>query len=163
MDAPQMTAQQLANFLVLTAYTAQQHGQLDRASQLYRASLRIAPSAEAWTGLGHVYGLRGDLPKAIALCRKAIGLDPDFGNAYSAIGTYLVELQRFPEAIPWLRRALHARRYYGFGALFYLIGRMHECLGEELKALRSYAQTLIECPDCPEARAALERLIIRRN
>lgn len=137
-----MTPQELATALALSAYAAQQHGQLDRAASLYRASLRIVPTAEAWTGLGNIYGLRGDLRRAIALCRRAIGLDPDFGNAYSAIGTYLVELQRFPEAITFLQRALSARRYAGLGAMFFLVGRMHECLGEEAKALNAYALTL---------------------
>lgn len=158
-----MTRRKLAKSLAGSAYAAQQLGELDRAARLYRASLRVAPTPEAWTGLGNIYGLRGDLHRAIAFCRRAIGLDPEFGTAYGAIGSYLIELHEYPAAITWLRRALKARRHRGFAAIFVMIGRMHECLGEELKALRAYALALRVAPHSAMAGAAIERLIIKRN
>ena len=36
---------------------------------------------------------------------------PDVGNPYNDIGSYLIKLGRLDDAIPWLRRAMTARRY----------------------------------------------------
>ena len=33
-------------------------------------------------------------------CKRAIEIDPDFGNPYNDIGVYLIDLNRFEEAIP---------------------------------------------------------------
>jgi len=73
-----------------------------------------APShGEAHTFLGWTYHFQGRIEEAIAECKLAIGLDPEFGNPYNDIGAYLIELGRFEEAIPWLeqprRRAATSR------------------------------------------------------
>ena len=51
------------------------------------------------------------LEDAIEECRKAIAVDPTFGNPYNDIGAYLIEMGRLDEAIPWLERATRATRY----------------------------------------------------
>jgi len=93
------------------AYQAQMEGDYDRAVELYQSSLELHPTAEAHTFLGWTYHFQGRVEEAIAECRRAIELDPEFGNPYNDIGAYLIELGRFEEAIPWLERATEARRY----------------------------------------------------
>src|ERR1700719_158342 len=92
------------------AYQAQMEGDYERAVELYRSSLQLHPTAEAHTFLGWTYHFQGKLDEAIAECKLAIELDPEFGNPYNDIGAYLIELGRFEEAIPWLGVAYKARR-----------------------------------------------------
>jgi len=49
--------------------------------------------------------------EAIAECKRAIEVDPEFGNPYNDIGSYLIALGRHDEAIPWLEQAIVAPRY----------------------------------------------------
>jgi tetratricopeptide (TPR) repeat protein len=114
------------------AYQAQMEGDYDHAVQLYRSSLELYPTAEAHTFLGWTYHFQGKLDEAIAECKRAIEVDPEFGNPYNDIGAYLIELSRFDEAIPWLERAIEARRYEPRHFPHYNLGRAY--LGKEMYA-----------------------------
>jgi Tfp pilus assembly protein PilF len=103
--------QQLAWKLLQQAYQAQMHGDYDQAVELYTKSLNIFPTAEAHTFLGWTYHFQGKVDEAIAECKRAIEVDPEFGNPYNDIGSYLIALGRFDEAIPWLEQAIAAPRY----------------------------------------------------
>ena len=48
---------------------------------------------------------------AIEEAKRAIDLDPKYGNPYNDIGVYLIELGRWDESIPWLQKAMAATRY----------------------------------------------------
>src|ERR1700746_1432226 len=91
------------------AYQAQMEGDYDRAVELYQSSLDLHPTAEAHTFLGWTYHFQGRLEDAISECKRAISLDPDFGNPYNDIGAYMIELGREEEAVGWLERAKTAR------------------------------------------------------
>src|SRR5207253_8419965 len=39
-------------------------------------------------------------------CKKAIAVDPTFGNPYNDIGAYLIERGEHAQAIPWLEKAI---------------------------------------------------------
>jgi len=93
------------------AYRRQMAGELDRAIELYQESIRLCPTAEAHTFLGWTYSFQGRLDEATQECHRAIELDPDFGNPYNDIGVYLMQQDRLDEAVPWLEKAKHARRY----------------------------------------------------
>ena len=60
-------------------------------SSFIKASLELHPTAEAHTFLGWTYHFQGKLDEAIAQCRTAIDIDPEFGNPYNDIGAYLIE------------------------------------------------------------------------
>src|ERR1700739_2561883 len=92
------------------AYQAQMEGDYDRAVELYQSSLELFPTAEAHTFLGWTYHFQGKLEEAIAECKRAIEIDPEFGNPYNDIGAYMIELDRYDQAIPWLARAGEAAR-----------------------------------------------------
>ena len=125
------------------AYAAQVKGEFDRAAELYQKSLEILPTPEAHTFLGWTYHFQGKVFDAIAECKRAIALDPDFGNPYNDIGAYLIELGRFDEAIPWLELAIKAPRYdprhfphFNLGRAYMakgMLGRARRCFEEALR------------------------------
>jgi tetratricopeptide (TPR) repeat protein len=100
-----------ARVAFLEGYEAQMRGRLDEAIEHYQRSIAVRPSAEAHTFLGWALSYLGRREDAMAECRKAIAVDPAFGNPYNDIGAYLIELGRPEEAIEWLERAKHAPRY----------------------------------------------------
>ena len=95
---------------------------------------------------------------AIGECKRAIELDPDFGNPYNDIGAYLIELGQFDEAIPWLQQAVEARRYEPRHFPHYNMGRAY--LGKEMygKAMRCFQEAISVEPRYTLARQALESL-----
>ncbi len=96
------------------AYQHQMNKELDEAVELYKRSIAICPTAEAYTFLGWTYSWMGRIDDAIAECHKAIEVDPTFGNPYNDIGSYLMIKGQTDEAIPWLERALLAPRYESY-------------------------------------------------
>src|SRR5262245_13289253 len=97
--------------LFQSAHEAQMRGDLDEAADIYRQSIDAYPTAEAHTFLGWTYSFMSLPDEAIEECRRAIAVDPDFGNPYNDIGAYLIEQGNLRGAIPWLQRAMVASRY----------------------------------------------------
>ena len=138
------------------AFAAQMAGELDRAVELYRGSLALFPTAEAYTFLGWTYHFQGKIEEAIAECRRAIEIDPDFGNPYNDIGVYLIELKRHDEAIPWLEQAIKAKRYEPRHFPYYNLGRVYLAKGWINRAREFFQQSLNIEPRYSVARIALE-------
>src|ERR1700735_1245739 len=147
--------QEQAWSLLHEAYRAQMEGDYDHAVELYKNSLDLFPTAEAHTFLGWTYHFQGRIEDAIAECRRAIEVDPEFGNPYNDIGAYLIELQRFDEAIPWLERAIEARRYEPRHFPHSNLGRAY--LGKEMyaRAMKCFQDALEVEPRYSLARQAL--------
>ena len=78
---------------------------------LYKASIDERPTAEAHTYLGWTYSYMGRYDDAIEQCKVAILVDPEFGNPYNDIGSYLIQKGELEKAIPWLELAKKAPRY----------------------------------------------------
>jgi tetratricopeptide (TPR) repeat protein len=144
--------------LLQKAYRAQMDGDYDQAVSLYKNSLEIFPTAEAHTFLGWTYHFQGKIEEAIAECKRAVEVDPEFGNPYNDIGAYLIELGRFDEAIPWLERAVEAGRYEPRHFPHYNLGRAY--LSKEMYArARSCFEVALQIePRYALAKQALESL-----
>src|SRR5713226_3878822 len=140
------------------AFAAQMEGDYDRAVELYLGSLALHPTAEAYTFLGWTYHFQGRLEEAIAECKRAIEIDPDFGNPYNDIGAYLIEMRRFDEAIPWLERATEAKRYDPRHYPYYNLGRAYLAKEMYSRARESFHTALSLEPRYTLAREALDRL-----
>jgi tetratricopeptide (TPR) repeat protein len=124
------------------AYDAQMRGDLHEAVRLYRSSLAVHPTAEAHTFLGWTYSFLGDLDEAIDCCKRAIEVDPSFGNPYNDIGAYLIERGELDAAVPWLQKAKLATRYEAPQFPRFNLGRVYlakEMLGA---ALREFEEAL---------------------
>jgi Tfp pilus assembly protein PilF len=145
------------------AYEAQREGRTDEACEYYRKSIELEPTAEAHTFLGWAYSFQGRLEDAIAECRRAIEVDPDFGNPYNDIGAYLIELGRGDEAIPWLEKAVGAPRYEPRHFPHANLARVYKARFEYDKAARELEKALELEPDYAHARKELAGLRARMN
>lgn len=148
----------LALELFQQAYMLQMEGYLDRAIELYRESIEVCPTAEAHTFLGWTYRFQGKLQDAIEECKRAIEVDPSFGNPYNDIGAYLIELQQYDEAIPWLERAVESDRYASYHYPWYNLGRAYVCLESYRKARTCFERALAIEPEYELAVKALDRV-----
>jgi Tfp pilus assembly protein PilF len=144
--------------LLQEAYQAQMAGELDRAVVLYKDSLEAYPTAEAHTFLGWTYHFQGKVEDAIAECKRAIAVDPDFGNPYNDIGAYLIGLGRFDEAIPWLEQATKAPRYDPRHYPYFNLGRVYAAKGLLQRAREYFNESLRIEPRYMLARQAVESL-----
>jgi len=140
------------------AFEAQMEGDYERAAELYQGAIALHPTAEAHTFLGWTYHFQGKIIEAIAECKLAIGIDPEFGNPYNDIGAYLIDLNRFDEAIPWLEQAILAKRYESRHFPFFNLGRAHLAQGLINRARTNFQRALEIEPRYTLARRALENL-----
>lgn len=132
-----------AEFFFQEGYRKQVGGDLDAAIENYRRSIELYPTAEAHTFLGWAYSFQGKIDEAIRECEIAIQIDPDFGNPYNDIGVYMMEKGDYDEAIPWLLKAMEAKRYeprhyphINLGRLYARKGHIEEAIAEIRKALQ---------------------------
>ena len=151
-------SEEVARDLFRKAYECQVKGEFDRAAELYKKSIETHATAEAHTFLGWTYSFMGRYEQAIEECRKAIEVDPEFGNPYNDIGAYLIEKGRVDEAIPWLEKVIQAKRYDNYCFPHYNLGRVWESKGDWAKAMECYLCSLKTNPDYTLAARALNRL-----
>jgi tetratricopeptide (TPR) repeat protein len=145
------------------AYEHQMAGRLDEAIECYRKSIDLAPTAEAHTFLGWTYSFQRRYDLAIEECRKAIGVDPTFGNPYNDIGAYLIELGRLDEAIPWFEKAIDAPRYDPRHFPHFNLSRIYVKRYDYKKAIRHLRKALELEPDYRVARRELAKLLAWMN
>jgi Tfp pilus assembly protein PilF len=136
----------------------QMAGELDRAIETYKRSIEVHPTAEAHTYLGWTYSFQNRIEEATAECRRAIELDPDFGNPYNDIGVYLMQQQRLDDAIPWLEKAKQARRYEPRHFPFLNLGRIYLRQRKWWDALREFEGAARLAPQDAETRKTLHTL-----
>ncbi|HSY58238.1 MAG TPA: tetratricopeptide repeat protein [Terriglobales bacterium] len=155
-----MSAENIAQAweLLQQAYRAQMAGELDHAISLYKNSLAKFPTAEAHTFLGWTYHFQGKIEEAITECKRAIEVDPDFGNPYNDIGAYLIDLKRYDEAIAWLERAIEAPRYEPRHYPYFNLGRVYYSKGMINRAREYFQKALNIEPEYTLARQAVENI-----
>jgi tetratricopeptide (TPR) repeat protein len=132
--------------------------EFDRAAELYKQSIEAHPTAEAHTFLGWTYSFMGRIDDAIAECHKAIAVDPDFGNPYNDIGSYLILKGETDAAIPWLERALLAPRYRSYCYPHMNLGRAYEAKRDWIRARKHYQEAFRLDKDYTPAAQALHRI-----
>jgi tetratricopeptide (TPR) repeat protein len=133
-------------------------GKVDDAVRLYKESLALFPTADAHTYLGWAYSFKGRIDDAIAQCEIAIRLDPEFGNPYNDIGVYLMQQEKFDEAIPWLEKAKQAKRYEPRHFPYLNLGRVYVTKGMIQKAIEEFRGALERNPDNPELKELIDEL-----
>lgn len=152
-----------ANDLWRQGYEAQTSGEVGIAMRLYQESLAIYPTAEAYTFLGWAYSFLGRYEQAIEECKNAIAVDPDFGNPYNDIGSYLTRLGKGEEAIPWLEQAIVAKHYEPRHFPHVHLGRIYWAKGDALQAIREFGRAVEIEPRHIFARRALAVLSSQLN
>ncbi len=136
----------------------QKQGELELAATLYLRSIEIHPTAEAHTYLGWTYSLQQRWDEAIAECRNAIEIDPDYGNPYNDIGAYLIELDKPEEAVAWLEKATQSRRYQTYHYPWYNLGRAWAAMELYSRARECFQHALDIEPGYRQAEDALEKV-----
>ncbi len=157
----ELTPERRARLQWEAGYVLHQLGEYERAVEAYRASIADRPTAEAHTFLGWSLSYLGRIDEAIAQCKIAIKLDPDFGNPYNDIGVYLLDQGRLEEAVPWLEQAIASKRYCCFQFPHANLGRILLMQGRIAEAQRSFERALDFDPYYLPALLGLE--LIRRG
>lgn len=130
-------------------------GDLPRAIALYSKSINLYPTAESYTFRGWAYSFQGRIEEAISECKKAIAVDPTFGNPYNDIGSYLIAQGKIEEAEEWLQKAKKAARFELKHLPYINLGRIYAVRGLLVQAIREFEQALEYCPGEPTCVAAL--------
>jgi tetratricopeptide (TPR) repeat protein len=152
-----------AEELFQKAYILHMTGELDKAIELYERSAEIYPTAQAYTFMGWAYSMKGDYETAIELCLKAIELDPDFGNPYNDIGSYLIALGRYDEAIPWLKKAITAKNYEPRHYPHINLARVYLAKGMFKDALQELETAIKIAPDYRPAHVLRHQILAMLN
>jgi tetratricopeptide (TPR) repeat protein len=126
-------------------------------------SIELFPTAEAHTFRGWAFSHQNRIDEAIAECKRAIEIDPAFGNPYNDIGAYLIQEGKLDEAIPWLEQAIQAERYEARVFPWANLGRIYAARGDRTEAIRCFRKALDEQPGYHPAQHMLERLIAGTN
>lgn len=124
------------------AESVHHEGKTAKAIPIYGRSLRLHPTAEAHCYLGWAYSSHGRYDLAIAECRRAIEIDPDFGNSYNDIGSYCVSQGKLDEAVGWFERAKGAKRSDSPHYPYMNLGRVFAAQGFYLRAIREFERAL---------------------
>jgi Tfp pilus assembly protein PilF len=161
-EKPRKREEQAAE-LLREAYRAQMNGDIGNACRLYQESIQIYPTAEAHTFLGWTYSFLRRYEEAIEECKNAIALDPDFGNPYNDIGSYMMKLGKLEEALPWLEEAITAKRYETRHYPHMNLGRLYLAKGDQLGAMREFSKAMQIEPRYLPARFALAALASQLN
>ncbi len=130
-------------------------GRYEQAAELFQQSIDAYPTAEGHTFLGWSLSELGRLEDAIAECKEAISLDSDYGNPYNDIGVYLIQLGRPEEAVPWLHKAIAAKRYCCYEFPHSNLGQVLLSQGKINEAKRSFERALSRNPGYVPAIAGL--------
>ena len=144
--------------LVKRAMDHQMAGELEESIRLYKESIAVCPTADAYTYLGWAYSYQGKLDAAIAQCEIAIQIDPEFGNPYNDIGVYLMQQQQLDEAVPWLEKAKKAKRYEPRHFPYLNLGRVYVAKGMLQKALEEFHAALRLDPGNADLAQTIEQL-----
>ena len=117
-------------------------GRVQEAVDLYEESIEAKPTAEGYTYRGWAVSFLGRIDEAIDDCKKAIRIDPEFGNPYNDIGVYLMQKGQLDAAIPWFETAKHAKRYEPRHFPYLNMGRVYVKKGEQMRALDEFVKAL---------------------
>ena len=147
-----------ARKLIEAGLEAIAQGDVESARTKFKESAGCVPTADAYTYWGWMEHHRGETAKAIQLCQKAIKIDPNFGNPYNDIGSYLVSMGKDDEAIPWFEKAIEAARYEPRQFPHINLGRVYMAKEMPVKALGEFRKALEYAPGDPELAAIVDSL-----
>lgn len=160
---PDVQTRARARDLCERGYRAQLEGLLDRAKDCYMESIALDPSPEAHTFLAWALSHEGRIDEAIEQCEKAIALDPEFGNPWEDIGSYLMEKGDETRARAYLHRAHDAKRFARHHYLHANLGRVYLKQGLLMRAQDEFRRALDLEPRDSQARKALREVLRRFN
>lgn len=145
------------------ALAAQNAQDYVEAIRLYKKSIDVCPTAEAYTFLGWAYSFLGSYEEAIAECIAAISMDADFGNPYNDIGSYLAANGNFYDCVRWFEQAMRAKRYTDRARPHFNLACVYEKRRKLLEAARHYGLAVEQQPENESALQALRKVQAKLN
>lgn len=133
-------------------------GKYELAREKFKKANREFKSAESLTYWGWMEFQLGDIEKAIKLCKRAVKIDPEFGNPYNDIGSYLVVLGQEDEALEWFQKAIDAKRYDARHYPHINLGRLFLKRNLPMRALQEFKKAKKFSPSDPVILDAIESL-----
>src|SRR5262245_31745958 len=155
---PNLGAEERARELWQEGVQELMEGRIQSAVDCFSQSLLSCPTAEGYTYRGWAVSFLGMLEQAVEDCRRAIRVDPEFGNPYNDIGVYMMQLGLLNEAIPWLEKAKQAKRYEPRHFPYLNLGRVYLTQGMIQKALEEFRGALRLNPDDADLAQTIEQL-----
>lgn len=134
-----------------------------RARSLFRRSAENTMSADALTYWGWMEYHLGNTTAAIRLCKLAIDVDPEFGNPYNDIGSYLIALGDLDGAIHYLEKATKAKRYEPRQYPHINLGRVYLAKGLPRRAIEHFRKALEYAPQDPEVLRTIQNILQTLN
>jgi len=137
-------------------------GNLEEAIACFSDSIKYYPSAEAYTYLGWMLSFLGNVEDAIDLCQQAILLDPELGNPYNDIGSYLMSQGKLDEAVEWLNKAKNSKKYDPRHFPYINMGKICLEKGDVPGAIKEFSEALRLDPDNEELEELLDDLTLKK-
>jgi Tfp pilus assembly protein PilF len=134
-----------------------------RPSELYERSLAASSHRRGAHVPGWTWSFLGDPTEPSPRCKRAIEVDPSFGNPYNDIGAYLHRARRPDAAIPWLEQAKRATRYEAPQYPRFNLGRVYVAREMLSAALREFEEALDVQPGYEPAIRAIAAIKRRLN
>ncbi len=131
-----------AERLLKAGLDAVAEGNAECARDSFKASTEARSTPESLTYWGWMEFHLGNTDFAIELCHQAIVQDPDFGNPYNDIGSYLISKGQYDAAMPWLEKAINAKRYEPRHYPHINLARIHLAKKKTAEALAELRQAL---------------------
>jgi tetratricopeptide (TPR) repeat protein len=138
-------------------------GHFSVARERFQRSAETFATADAFTYWGWMEFKLGDTDSALELCHKAIELDPEFGNPYNDIGSYLFTQGKLDDAIPWLEQAVKAKRYEPRQFPHINLGRIYQQKGMPLRAIEEFRKALSFAPGDEGIQALIQSVVLTLN
>jgi tetratricopeptide (TPR) repeat protein len=112
--------------------------------------------------LGNIKYSLGRLEEACLSYKKAIALQPDYGEAYYKLGVCLVRMGRLSEALDCFRRNAK-KEAKGHVMSYYWMGLINSFLGDDTQSIDAFTQLYGESPESRLANFFLAQLYMKRN
>lgn len=152
-------ARKRGQLLMERGLAAVSKGEFAEARKAFQKAAENELSADALTYWGWMEHQTGNTFNAIRLCQMAIELDPDFGNPYNDIGSYMIALGDPESAIRYLERAIVAPRYEPRQFPHINLGRIYLAKGLPRKAIEHFKKALEYAPEDPEVLRTIQNIL----
>jgi tetratricopeptide (TPR) repeat protein len=112
--------------------------------------------------LGNIKYSLGRLEEACLSYKKAIELQPDYGEAYFKLGVCLVRMGRLSEALNCFRKDAE-KDVKGHVMSHYWMGLINSFLGDDTQSIDAFTRLYAESPESRLANFFLAQLYMKRN
>lgn len=144
--------------ILTKAHVLRLQGQTHEAIELYQASIRLQPTAEAHNSLALSLSTLGKYEEAVEECLNAISINDSYWQAYNDLGSNLFKLDRIAEAIIWYEKAVKLMPEELSFTVYFNIGQAYETRNSWMEAMNYYLESLENNPKYEPSQDAVIRM-----